>query len=106
GVFRICLPDFRKAFTAYLNADTDYFNLINVLGAVDRLEPGTETMIDLINYCVYQNGEHKCLYDETKVVAILKFVGFRHATVSSFQQGVDTASEPRRKYSFYVEARK
>jgi predicted SAM-dependent methyltransferase len=104
GVLRAALPNFRGAFQAYLRGDAGYFDLLNTFELLPQLKPGTKTLIDYINYCVYQYGEHKWIMDEEKMLALLKHVGFNSVAISSFREDVDPASELRRRYSFYVEA--
>jgi SAM-dependent methyltransferase len=104
GVFRISLPNFRGLFQAYLAGDDDYVGLIDICAELPQLEPGTELLVDHVNFGVYQNGEHKWIYDEDKVVLLLKRLGYRSASQTSFQAGIDPDDPIRRKYSFYVEA--
>jgi predicted SAM-dependent methyltransferase len=104
GVFRISLPNLKELFGAYLREDHEYVNLIEVLGVLPEVEPGTEMLVDYVNYGVYQFGEHKRIYDEEKVMLLLKRIGYRSVTVSCYQEGIDPSEIIRRKYSFYVEA--
>lgn len=103
GIFRVSLPNFKGFFAAYLRGDKSYIDMINIHEVLPEVEPGTETYTDYVNYGVYQYGEHKCIYDEEKVVLLLQKLGFRAVTESSYQDGIDPASELRRRYSFYVE---
>jgi len=104
GVFRIVLPDYRKTFDAYLRGDGHYFELINILRTEPKIEPGTETLIDNINYGVYQHGEHKWCYDEEKLVRVLQWIGYSSVVPSSYQKGMDSDEPTRLRYSFYMEA--
>jgi len=104
GVFRISLPTFNRLFDAYLRRDKAYFDLVDIRAVMPEVEPGTETLVDQINYGVYQFGEHKCIYDEEKVCLLLRSIGFSSANVSSYNEEIDPADELRRRYSFYVEA--
>ena len=104
GTFRIVLPNFRRAFEAYLRGDSKYFDLVDIREKLPEVEPGTETLVDHINYGVYQRGEHKCIYDEEKIILILQKIGYRSVALSSYQEGMDPDSPSRRRYSFYVEA--
>jgi SAM-dependent methyltransferase len=106
GVFRISLPHFKNVFGAYLRQDHEYFSLVNILEALPDVEPGTEMLVDHVNYGVYQHGEHKCIYDEEKVVLLLRRLGYASVAVAEYKEGVDPADMLRRKYSFYVEATK
>lgn len=104
GLFRISLPDFKGSFEAYLRADEKHFDLINIRDALPEIEPGTETLVDHINFGVYQHGEHKCIYDEEKIITVLKNIGFKQAAPSSFREDIDPDEPVRLRHSFYVEA--
>lgn len=104
GVFRAGLPDFKGMFRAYLEGRREYFSLIDIRSACPDVEPGTETLVDHVNYGVYQSGEHKCIYDEEKFLLLLRRLGYRSVSESSFQGDIDPDAEERRRYSFWVEA--
>ena len=104
GVFRAALPVFKEAFQAYLRGDKDYFRLVNIFEVLPEVQPGTETLVDYVNYCVYQSGEHKWIMDEEKIMLLLRHIGFKSVAISSFREGVDPDNELRRALSFYVEA--
>lgn len=108
GVFRVALPTFKGLFSRYLQAD-EKSGLSpalskQILNLLPDLEPGTETMVDWINYGVYQRGEHHYIYDENKVVLLLRSIGYSSVEESQYEEGMDPDTEARRKYSFYVEA--
>lgn|SRR5438128_3938433 len=104
GVFRAALPNFKADFEAYLRGDAGYFHLLDVFELLPRVKLGTKTLVDYINYSVYQSGEHKWIMDEEKMLVLLKHVGFNSVAISSFREGIDPVSELRRSQSFYVEA--
>ena len=104
GVFRVSLPNFRGLFQAYISKDHDYVGLIDIRAELPELEPGTELLVDHINFGVYQHGEHKWIYDEEKVLVLLKRLGFTSVAETPFKAGIDPDDPIRRKYSFYVEA--
>jgi len=66
----------------------------------------TASFIDFVNWAVYQDGEHKCLWDEAKLIRVLEDIGFTRAAQAEFLSGMDVDTEIRRRYSFYVEATK
>lgn len=105
GTFRIVLPDMRALFKAYLGNDRDFFKLLDPLIAPET-EPRTLTLIDYVNYGTYQFGEHKYIYDEEKLKKVLSDIGYSSVAASSFTPGLDVDTPARRKYSFYVEAKK
>jgi predicted SAM-dependent methyltransferase len=104
GTFRISLPNFKGLFDAYLRGDEEYMDGVNLRELLPEVEAGTETLVDHINYGIYQYGEHKCVYDEEKLVLILKRIGFSRVEPTDYREGLDPASPLRRRYSFYVEA--
>jgi predicted SAM-dependent methyltransferase len=104
GIFRIAIPNFREIFYAYLCGDWQYFELINASKAFPEIERGTETLIDYINYAVYQHGEHRCIYDEEKLILLLHRVGFSSVAKSLYMDDIDPDSPSRRRYSLYIEA--
>jgi len=106
GTFRIVLPDFGKCFDAYLRKDADFFALLDEHRLLNAFEPKYRTLVDYINYVVYQYGEHLAIYDEEKVSHILRTIGYRAVVRSEHQSGMDPESDLRRRYSFYVEATK
>lgn len=112
GTFRIVLPDIKSSMNAYINNDIDYFNLItgpdlsNLINWMPDRHIDTIDFVDIINLSVYQRGEHKCIYDEKKIIKVLKSIGYSTVEVSSFIEGMDENSELRKKYSFYIESKK
>jgi hypothetical protein len=68
------------------------------------LDPATTTLVDHINYGVYQNGEHKFIYDEEKICLVLRSLGFGSVNITPYREGLDPPNELRQRYSFYVEA--
>jgi predicted SAM-dependent methyltransferase len=104
GVLRFALPNFRALFEAYVQGDANYLELIDHRQALPDREPGTETLVDGVNYGVYQFGEHKTIYDEEKLIAVLGAIGFRSVSGSSFIPEIDPRDPVRRRYSFYLEA--
>jgi predicted SAM-dependent methyltransferase len=108
GIFRIVLPDLESSFRAYINRDRDYFDTLGQAGIINNhhgLNDGTN-LVDFINYAVYQEGEHKCIYDVEKITRLLQHIGYTVVAESSFDPAVDIDSPLRRKYSFYIEATK
>jgi len=103
GIFRMALPNFRLLFEKYLANDSSLYNLLDQY--VDEMLPGLQkTMVDYVNFGVYQYGQHKCIYDEDRVVEILTRIGYSSAIVSSYREGIDEDLVAHRRYSFYVEA--
>ena len=108
GIFRAALPDLRGLFGAYLLGDREYVTLLedNVypVELSPAFEPEVRAFVDYVNYGVYQYGEHKCIYDQEKLISLLRRIGYCSVTPSSYQQGLDPAAPVRRRHSFYIEA--
>jgi len=100
GVFRIVLPNLTDWFDAYLRGEKEYFDLLDAI----LPELGTKTLIDYINFGVYQFGQHKYIYDEEKLESVLQRIGYSSVSPSSYQEGLDLDVPLRRRYSFYMEA--
>jgi len=105
GIFRIVIPDMPRAFQAYLNNDAAFFGLIDDHHLVGE-RAGGRVILDYINYAVYQFGEHKCVYDFEKLERVLSSIGFACVTKSAFLGELDVATDLRRAYSLYAEAKK
>lgn len=109
GTFRVALPDLKGLFEAYLRRDEEFLSLLSPLLDTDpwlasAVETGTKTLVDYVNYGVYQSGEHKYIYDQEKLDTVLRSVGYGSVTPSSYQEGTDPGSPVRRRYSLYAEA--
>lgn len=104
GIFRISLPDFRGVCAAYLNGDPSYFELVDQKRFLPEVEPHDLTLIDFVNFAIYQSGEHKRMYDDEKVVRLLQGIGFNEVATCGFDEEIDPPSPLRVNYSFYVQA--
>lgn len=106
GVFRIALPDLCALFAAYLRGDSAYFDLLDafVVAVLPGLHTEERTLIDYVNAGIYQQGEHKYIYDPAKLTTILQRLGYREVARSDYREGIDPPSPLRRRYSFYMEA--
>ncbi len=103
GKIKIVIPDMESCFKAYTNKDFNYFNRLGV----EKLIPQSKkyfSIIDNINYAVYQFGEHKYCYDYEKMNLLLKSVGFKNIKKDKFNPSEDT--EFRKYYSMYIIAQK
>jgi hypothetical protein len=70
------------------------------------LAPESVQLIDFLNYAVYQDGEHVCLWDERKLKFELKRAGFSETARSAYNDEFDSPEPKRRRFSIYFEARK
>jgi predicted SAM-dependent methyltransferase len=100
GRFRIALPDLPAIFDAYLRRDADWLSLLDPFVGVRDFR----TIVDYVNYGVYQHGEHKCVYDIEKLQAMLTGIGFSSVVRADYDPGLDPSTELRRRYSFYADA--
>jgi len=105
GTFRAALPDFPLLFRAYLEHDEKVFELYSIFDVFPHRPPETVTLVDHVNANVYEWG-HRCIYDPEKICRVLRYLGFASVEITDYREGIDPASELRRRYSFYVEARK
>jgi predicted SAM-dependent methyltransferase len=105
GTFRAALPDFPELFRAYLERDEKVFELYSIFDVFPHRPPETVTLVDHVNANVYEWG-HKCIYDQEKICRVLRHLGFASVEITDYREGIDPASELRRRYSFYVEATK
>jgi predicted SAM-dependent methyltransferase len=102
GIFRASLPTFRAMFRAYLDGDARYFDEVSLASVRPDVDPRSATLVDHLNYGLYQYGEHKCVWDEEKLCRVLEEIGFA-AKPSEFRADLDPDNALRRRYSFYVE---
>lgn len=107
GTIRICLPDFKAMVKAYLDNNWDFFNVPEVM----HFAPDKQ-MMQVMNYGLYQRdpvtdeAEHKCMYDVNFAIFALTKAGFMDAKEVRFDPQIDQHCELRKRYSFYVKARK
>jgi predicted SAM-dependent methyltransferase len=104
GVFRIALPNLPFLLRAYLCHDAAVFSLLDKEHLMDWANSETKTLVDYVNYCMYQHGEHKCIYDAEKLEVLLQHIGFSRIVTSNFREEIDVGSQLRRVYSFYTDA--
>ncbi len=110
---KLVLPQVEGAFRAYLKKDLSFFTHVFEAAGVDIAISDTEqlTPIDWLNHAVFNHrdylwsapgGEHQYLYDEQKVLQMLRDCGFAQVSITDFHPDED--SESRRSASFYVVA--
>ncbi len=104
GEIHLCLPDFRKMVTAYLNNDWEFFNHPAVLPFTPNRQWG-----ELYNFGIYQRqpdgtAEHKTMYDFDYAQFSLWQAGFKVAYEGKFNP--EYFSADRERFSFYIVGRK
>lgn len=102
GRIHLCLPDFRKMVTAYLNKDWNFFNLPEVMSFCPNKQ-----MLEIMNYGLYQRqsdgmAEHKTMYDAEYTIFSLQKAGFTNCKEVK-PDWFDDTREVRTRYSFYVD---
>jgi predicted SAM-dependent methyltransferase len=105
GEFRMALPDFELVLRRYLAGDQAFFdeNVPRERFPIHS-RPGAESLIDFVNYAVYQDGEHLTMFDTEKAVRLLTVIGFRNARITEFDPAWDLDLPLRRASTFYVHA--
>lgn len=104
GIVRLALPDFLGMFDAYVRKDRSYFDLVDLSVSMGGYDDEATALVDHVNYAVYQDGEHKSIWDPEKAIGIFKKLGYSSVAETAFNPDLDPASPLRRRYSFYVEA--
>lgn len=101
GIFRVCVPDAKRFIEAYS------FQKISELEGREEMKntiyfDNTNTNIDYLNYMAYMGGEHKYMFDQENLLAILKKAGFSDVKSSIFDPTID--HKHREKESIYAMA--
>jgi len=103
GEMRMVIPDMEKVFKAYVNKDLRFFDLIDIELVVPQSKEYS-SVIDYVNYGIYQFGQHRYCYDFEKICLLLKSVGFKNIIKDKFDPDIDSDTEIRKRYSLYVKA--
>lgn len=105
GVFRISLPNFKALVRAYLDNDREYLATPANLAFAPH-----GNLLEVVNYGLYQHVDldrgHKWMYDEDLLSLYLKDAGFTDIKSVEFNSLYDPSDPARKKYSFYMEAKK
>jgi SAM-dependent methyltransferase len=104
GTFRLSLPDYRQIFSAYIQGNSEYFSLIDDRWLGPMRDRNTATVVDYVNYAVYQHGEHRFIYDEEKLILLLQALGYSSVSRTDHKEDLDSGEPVRRRYSLFVEA--
>lgn len=100
GVFSACVPNARIFLEAYSHPENFDASKYCTFAPAYHFN----TRIDYVNYLFYMDGQHRYMFDEENLIAILAKSGFRHARIRDFDPLLDL--ESRRHESLYVEANK
>lgn len=99
GTFSVCVPNARIYLEAYVrgtNLDERHFGYKRAFHGTSRIE--------YVNYTAYMDGEHKYMFDEENLIAILRARGFQRPRLRAFDPSLD--DKDRDFESIYAEAEK
>lgn len=100
GIFSICVPNARLYIESYLKGNeldrSKFFNYKSAYNNTSR--------IDYVNYIAYMNKQHKYMFDEENLVAVLEKANFRNVRLREFDPALD--KQQRDFESIYAEAQK
>lgn len=100
GCLSLGVPDAALCLADYVRGDREQW-----LKVRERYHPQwCTTPMHSVNYFFRQNGEHKYVYDEETLVALLRDCGFANVRVRSWDATMDL--ESRRDGTLYVVAEK
>lgn len=111
---RIVVPNIAEAFHQYLGGNKayfkPYFDSLNIedlnyyISVSNKLRARHyDFTIDILNYMVYQYGEHKCMFSFDSLESLLLSVGFSEVYESEFKEEYDSDAPTRKDFSLYVE---
>lgn len=107
GKLRLVIPDMELLFKAYVNKDYQYFKTTNIEDYIPQSKKYS-SIIDFVNWGVYQRGQHKYCYDFEKISLLLKSVGFKNIFRDNFNSEKDIdrtwANTNPKDFSIYIEA--
>ena len=100
GIFSICVPNSRPYIESYLKGNeldrSKFFNYKSAYNNTSR--------IDYVNYVAYMDKQHKYMFDEENLVAVLEKANFRNVRLRKFDPELD--KQKRDFESIYAEAQK
>lgn len=99
GSFSICVPNAKIYIEGYLgmrSVPDHYFGWTPAFN--------NTTAIDAINYVAYMGGEHKYMFDQENLIAVLEKAGFKDARARDFDP--ETDKQERDYESIYAIASK
>ena len=108
GTFRLGVPCFRRLVEHYLAEDWNHWDIY--LPHIKQLYPIEEirTLLDICEDGVYQYSSdkyqtHKSLWDASKAIKILNYIGFREVKEVPYDYTIDPPVELRRRYTIVIE---
>jgi predicted SAM-dependent methyltransferase len=100
GEINIAVPNARIYIDHYINKEP----LDEQLYLSYKPAYNFNSYMDYVNYIAYMDDEHRYMFDEENLLAILKNTGFKNARLREFDSTLDM--ESRRHESIYVIAKK
>lgn len=105
GVARFQMPDYDKAFKAYVERDPVVLeNCINKHGMLNHMPAYARQWGDLITRSIFEFYEHKYIWNAENLGIALRMVGFSQAEAVEPEPGLDTLTDLRADASFYMVA--
>ena len=100
GIFSICVPNARLYIEPYLKGnELDISKFFKWKSAYNNT-----SKIDYVNYIAYMDKQHKYMFDEENLVAVLEKANFRNVHLREFDPNLD--KQKRDFQSIYAEAQK
>lgn len=100
GIFSICVPNARLYIEAYLKGnELDHSKFFGCKSAYNNT-----SRIDYVNYIAYMGKQHKYMFDEENLVAVLENKNFKNVHLRDFDPNLD--KQKRDFESIYAEAQK
>ena len=103
GKARFQMPDYEKAFEAYIRRDPDVLaEAINTHKLLQHMPAYSRHWGDVMSRAVYEFYEHKYIWDPENLAVALKVAGFSEAYVDEPIEGLDNLTDLRKDASFYM----
>lgn len=99
GMLKICVPNAKLYINSYYEQKTAQLEIEENTKNTIYFDK-TDTDIDYLNYMAYMGGEHKYMFDENNLLAMLKKAGFSDVQPSIFDPEIDHLH--RQKESIYA----
>lgn len=96
GSFSLAVPDAR-IFIAGYNKPTSFDS---ALYCNEDTGLSLDTPMDYLNFIAYMGGDHKHMFDDKNLMAVLREAGFRQVALREFDAGIDR--QARRHESLYA----
>ena len=100
GEFKIAVPNSR----IYINHYIEKRQMDKELFLSYKPAYNFDSFIDYVNYIAYMDNNHKHMFDEENLLAILTNIGFKNARLRDFDPSLDM--EKRKHESIYAIAKK